>query len=170
MCTQGHELSVLRGLGRLLGTPPYPPLLMEYEEPLQVGAGFHPMEVLRYLKGRGYRAFCPLDADGHIPRAATTGGLTGRRRPEGRFKGQNATNGGEGEGEGAVLWADLVAVRALVLPGTSHRLTSRKDVDQHVKDATAQGTWRLGSVLEPQAGMPECIDAVFLHERRLGMR
>jgi hypothetical protein len=45
---------VLRGMGSLLGGPPYPVLLMEYEEPLQVGAGFKPMEVLQYLKAKGY--------------------------------------------------------------------------------------------------------------------
>ena len=39
---EGHELPVLRGLGRLLGAPPYPLLQMEFEPPLQRGAGFEP--------------------------------------------------------------------------------------------------------------------------------
>jgi FkbM family methyltransferase len=60
--TQGHEVPVLRGMGRLLGAPPYPVILMEYEPPMQRGAGFDPSLVIKLLFNSGYRAFCPLAA------------------------------------------------------------------------------------------------------------
>ena len=52
--TQGHELPVLMGMGALLGAPPYPVILMEFEVPMQQGAGFGDgTRVLQYLAARG---------------------------------------------------------------------------------------------------------------------
>lgn len=44
-------------MGALLGAPPYPLILMEFEVPLQRGAGFDPQHVIDLLRSRGYRAF-----------------------------------------------------------------------------------------------------------------
>lgn len=145
---QGHELNVLRGMGSLLGAPPYPVLLMEYEEPLQVGAGFEPMEVLQYLKAKGYRAFCPI----------VNGTIDASAMPK-EEKGVNAQGSSD-----AVLFDDVEEVKKLVLPGGSYG--SRPPPPS----AEAGATWVLGSALEPQRGKPSCIDAVFIHERRLRPR
>ena len=151
---QGHELSVLRGMGDLLGSAPFPVLLMEYEEPLQVGAGFHPMEVLLYLRSRGYRCFCPL-VNGSIPKEAMPSRLA-----------HNVSGMGVASSYPEVLHFDMDEIRERILSGTRHVAT-------HLRASTAAShsppwtRWRLGSELEPQAGKPSCIDAIFLHEKRL---
>ena len=65
---------------------------------------------------------------------------------------------------GAVLFDDVEEVKKLVLPGGSYG--SRPPPPS----VEAGATWVLGSALEPQRGKPSCIDAVFIHERRLRPR
>ena len=141
---QGHELNVLRGMGDLLGSAPHPVILMEYEEPLQIGAGFEPMEVLVYLKSKGYRAFCP-SVNGTIDSAAM---------PK-EDKGVNAQKEAD-----VVLFDDTEQIRGVVLSGSTHG-------SREPSKAQGVATWVLGNALEPQRGKPRCIDAVFLHHSRL---
>ena len=166
---QGHELSVLRGMGDLLGSAPFPVLLMEYEEPLQVGAGFHPMEVLLYLRSRGYRCFCPLvnrnstAAAANSPDSSTAAAVTSAPSSASSTASRlpAATLGSYPE----VLHFDTEAMRERVLPGT--RLVSYLPSGTSGSTPSQPARWRLGSELEPQAGKPSCIDAIFLHEKRL---
>ena len=135
--TQGHELPVLTGMGGLLGAPPYPLILMEYEEPMQRGAGFNPGHVLDVLRSHGYHAFCPVNTT-----AVGVGQSNQPIRPATRA-----------DMKGASAGSSWPVDPDLMLPGG--------DV------GTAPFWWRLGDELRPQPGMVHCIDGVFIHEKML---
>ena len=124
-------------MGALLGAPPYPTILMEFEPPLQRGAGFDQQHVIDLLRAHGYRAFC------------TTATSTGQaaRRPS----------------------ASGDALSDMMLPGSAFVAPKEASSGSVRTGARANRTrtWRLGTALVPQPGQPDCIDAVFIHERRL---
>lgn len=122
------------GMGKLLGAPPFPLILMEYEPPMQRGAGYDAWHVLDVLRAHGYTAFCPRICRGTECSSSTKGSASA------------SSKGG--------------ALSEMVLPGS-------KFEPKAGNGRNASATWRLGTALVPQHGAPDCIDAVFIHARRL---
>jgi len=56
--TQGHELPALQGLGKLLGSPPYPDVQVELDEALQAAQGHTTAQVHAFMKSKCYAAWC----------------------------------------------------------------------------------------------------------------
>lgn len=56
--TQGHELPALQGLGKLLGSAPYPDVQVELDEALQAAQGHSTAKVHAFMKQHCYEAWC----------------------------------------------------------------------------------------------------------------